>query len=221
MSRFYETFPEAINEIKRDLKEMGIRTITQSVQNIKEPIAGFELQNYTYRVTRPDFTQIPLKSSHWAEAEFVERTSGFALNPGHAWKFRRDYWERFLNREGKFDYAYPERMAKNLINVIDALRKDPSTRRAYLSILGNQDPPNDFSVRYPCSVGYHFMYRQGQLDVTYYLRSSDFFEHFNYDIYLADRLKCYVAATLGLKPGFFVHYVDSLHVFERDVEGVF
>lgn len=223
--RFFHDFPTALNEIKRDLAEMGIKIHTKSVQNLditnNPDYDCMELQDYSYRVTSPDFTQIPLRNSEWAEQEFNERTSGFALNPGTAWKFRADYWKQFLNAEGKFDYAYPERMTRNLDNVIDALRKDPSTRRAYLSILGNQDPPNDFTVRYPCSIGYSFLYRQGQLNITYKMRSSDFMEHFNYDIYLADRLKHYVAEKTGLKPGFFTHEISSLHAFQKDLKGVF
>jgi len=223
--RFFQTFGEALNEIKRELKEFGILVHTKSVQNKDisqdESFTCYELQDYIYRVTSPDYTQIPLRCPEWAEREFIERISGFALNPGEAWKYRREYWEQFLNDQGKFDYAYPERMTKNLENVIDALRKDPSTRRAYLSILGNDDPPNEFGVRYPCSIGYHFLYRQGQLNIKYHLRSSDFFEHFNYDIFLAERLKHYVAEKVGMKPGFFTHEIGSLHCFTKDVALVF
>ena len=223
--RIFSTFAEALNEIKRELKEMGMVVKTKSVQNKdiseNEDYRCYEVQDYSYRVTKPDYLTIPLRSPEWARAEFFERVGGQPLNPGQAWKYREDYWKQFLNREGKFDYAYPERMTANLENVIDALKKDPSTRRAYLSILGNQDPPNNFGCRFPCSIGYHFLYRGDQLNIKYHLRSSDFFEHFNYDIYLADRLKNYVADRVGMKPGFFTHEIGSLHCFYKDVKGVF
>lgn len=223
--RFYETFPIAINEVKRDLKEMGIQVKTKSVQNMDvsddEGYDSYELQNYGYTVTRPDFTSIPMKNPQWAEEEFKERTCGQPLNPGSAWRLRKEYWARFLNRFGRFDYAYPERITPNLHHVINALKIDPYTRRAFLPILWSTDSADDFNRRFPCSIGYHFLYRQGALSMTYYLRSSDFGEHFNYDIYLANRLQAYVAKETGLKPGYFCHVIGSLHIFQHEVAGVF
>jgi thymidylate synthase len=223
--RHYTTFPIAINEIRRELSEMAIIIRTKSVQNMdvsnNDDYLCHELQDYSYRVTQPDYTTIPLKSPEWFEAEFKERTCGKDLNPGEAWRQRENYWGQFLNSQGKFDYSYPHRLSKNLLRVIDALKQDPNTRRAFLTILGNDDPPNHFGVRFPCSIGYHLLYRQGQLNLTYYLRSSDFMEHFNYDIALADRLKCYIANQLGMNPGYFTHVVGSLHCFRKDIRGVF
>jgi thymidylate synthase len=219
--RIYETFPIALNEIKRELKEMGQKVTTQSVQNIVEPIEMMELQDYIYTVTKPNWTEIPVKSREWCDEEFKERVSGAMINPGHAWKIRRQYWEKFLNKSGRFDYAYPERITMNLDHVINALKKDIHTRRAYLSILGLSDVPDSFNKRYPCSIGYRFNFRQDRLNMTYLLRSSDYFEHLAYDLHLAHRLQCYVANQVGVQSGHFCHYVGSLHCFLRDVKDVF
>lgn len=230
--RYYLTFNEAINEIRRELKEMGIQVHTKSVQNMditnNSDYDAMELQNYIYTVLQPDWKSIELKVPEWGDAEFQERTGGKKLNPGKAWKLRSSYWEQFLVpkdypvEDRAFDYAYPDRMTDPLRHVIQALRRDPSTRRAFLPIFDRSwDHQDHFSVRIPCSLGYHFMYRQGKLNVTYLLRSSDFGEHFNYDIYLADRLKCFVAEKCSMEPGTFTHWIGSLHVFAKDVKDVF
>lgn len=224
--RHYRTFQEALNEIRRELKEMGIRVHPKSVQNIdvseNEDYAALELQDYTYRVTQPDYMSLPLNNAQWCEAEFMERVSGRRLNPGTAWKFREKYWAPFINRFGRFDYAYPERMAIPLEHVISALSQDHETRRAFLSVFDRQeDYADEFKRRIPCSLGYQFQFRQGQLNVTYLQRSADFSEHFANDLYMADRLKCFISEKLGMKPGFFTHWVGSLHVFSKDVKGVF
>lgn len=222
--RHFRDFPEALNEVRRELKEMGIVVKSKSVQNLdislNDDYSSYELQDYSYRVLHPDFTSIPLKVPEWAEAEFKERTSGEYLNPGEAWKLRKDYWEQFLNSRGEFDYAYPQRMADTLPRVINALKQDPSTRRAFLTII-RDDEADNFGVRFPCSIGYHLLYRQNQLNLTYYLRSSDFSTHFNYDIFLATKLQHYIAEQTGLKPGFFTHVIGSLHIFSKDVKSVF
>src|SRR5580692_9635036 len=130
--RFFETFTIALNEIKREVKEMGIVVHTKSVQNVNieenPDYVAMELQNYQYTVTRPDYSKIPVKNLPWCEAEFAERVSGEMLNPGEAWKLREAYWKRFINRFGRFDYAYPCRMTLNLEKVISTLKKDLYSR---------------------------------------------------------------------------------------------
>ena len=219
--RFYQTFPIALNEIRRELREMGIIVNTKSVQNIVADIEAYELQFYQYRVDKPFYGDIEVKNLAWCEAEFKERVSGEVLNPGEAWKLREPYWKQFINKWGRFDYAYPQRMTLNLDHVINALKKDPYTRRAYLPILGLEDHADNFEVRFPCSIGYHFLFRQGKLDMQYQLRSSDFFEHLRNDLWLANKLQYYVADKLGVKSGAFYHSVGSLHCFQRDVKGIF
>lgn len=224
--RIYTSFPEALNEIKRDLKEMGISVHTKSVQNIHtaEDVRynSLEIQNYIYTVTMPDFNDIPIRDHLWAEQEFTERTSGLHLNPGTAWLHRRGYWEQFLDRDGKFDYSYPERLACPLQEVINLIKTDNSTRRAFVAVFDRSlDVPNDLSKRIPCSLGYWFNWRQRQLNMTYLQRSADFSEHFNYDVYLAERLHCHVAQQTKLLPGSYTHWLGSLHVFAKDVSGVF
>lgn len=219
--RFYQSFSIALNEIKRELKEFGIVVKTQSVQNLVGEVEAYELQNYIYTVTEPDWRKIEVKNLLWCEAEFKERIGG-PMNPGEAWKLRRSYWEKFLNKQGKFDYAYPDRIAYNLANVIDALKKDPFTRRAFLPIIDIvDDDSNIFDVRFPCSLGYHFLYRQGKLNMTYLLRSSDYFEHLPNDLWLAHRLQCHVAEATGLEPGNFCHWIGSLHCFTDKVSMIF
>lgn len=223
--RFYKTFPQAINEIKRDIAEMGVRIHTKSVQNIdvseNPDYDSLELTNYTYTVLEPDWHHIPLQNSMWAETEFWERVQGIPVNPGTSWEFRREYWSQFLHN-GHFDYTYPERMAGVLGDVIETLSKDSMTRRAFLPIFSHdEDRVDAFNRRIPCSLGYWFNIRGGQLNITYLLRSSDFSEHFNYDIYLADRLKCFIAERLGVSSGTFTHWIGSLHVFQKDIKGVF
>lgn len=224
--RFYTDFSEAINEIRRDLKEMGIRVSTKSVQNINiednPDYEMLEVQNYTYTVTAPTLESIPLKNPQWCQAEFEERISGKDLNPGNAFRLRYEYWSRFLRPEGNFDYTYPERMRFTLRRVIDCLKMDLNTRRAYLPIFEPmKDLPQYFDQRIPCSLGYHFLFRQGKLQMTYLLRSSDFFEHFSNDVWLARRLQMYVAEKVGVLPGTFSHWIGSLHCFQKDVAHVF
>lgn len=230
--RFFKDFPEAINELRRELKEMGIKVHTKSVQNLniegKDDFETLELQNYTYTVLNPRTDQIPLKNPDWAHMEFNERIISlnedtmFGVNPGKAWKLREPYWGQFINRDGEFDYSYSERYGMSLRNVIEALKKDILTRRAFLPVFDpGQDYQDELSRRIPCTIGYWFNYRNDRLNVTYLLRSSDFGEHFNYDIWLTTKLLEFMASQIGVQAGTFTHWIGSFHVFGKDVAEVF
>ena len=97
--RVFKDFPQAINEIKRDLNEMGIPVVTETMQDKK--IAGnkeydtLELQNYVYTVLEPDTHELKLDNLEWAEGEWMERALGIAgsgVNPGEYYKFRSEVW---------------------------------------------------------------------------------------------------------------------------------
>src|SRR5476651_258741 len=138
--RFFSTFPEALNELKRELKEMGLRVHTKSVQNKditdNSSYDSMEIQNYTYTVLNPDISLIPLANLQWCQEEFAERISMKHLNPGEAWHLRAKYWTEFFSKRkpGKFDYTYPDRLADQIARLISLLRKDIMTRRAFLPV---------------------------------------------------------------------------------------
>lgn len=180
-------------------------------------------------------------AKEWAHHEFVERVSGVQFNPGEAWKKRPTVWEEFLVN-GRFDYTYPERINEivyynreettKLNAVIQLLRDDPDTRKAILNIYGsyhriystktfNDADRLDGHARIPCSMYYDFLIRENakgekQLNITYHQRSSDFVTFFGTDVWFAWKLMEYVAAEIGVKPGYLYHTIDSLHCYKKD-----
>ncbi len=226
--RIYKNFIEAIGEIKRDLAEMGIlvhpHTYQDKVVKDNPDFDTMELQNYIYTVTNPRKVDLD-PTSPWADMEFMERISGTPMNPGAAWEARREVWDEFLGEDGKFAYTYPERMyspVNQVEQIILRLQEDPHSRQMFLSLWRPEDSTKFGGIsRVPCTLGYYFQIRRGRLDITYLQRSADFVTHFTNDVYLAHRLQEYVAVRLRLKPGNFCHWVGSLHVFKKDLQGVF
>ena len=231
--RIYMDAPEAIEEIKRDLAEMGIRVKPSTMQN--KDIKGnkdyetMELQNYAYTILDAKAKEVPGVSQIWADIEFVERVSPVDpltldyINPGEAWKHRPEVWTEYLNGEGKFCYSYNERMADQIDKVINQLKVDPDSRQIWMSIWNPVIDLNDIGgkKRVPCSLGYGFQVREGKLNIHYIMRSCDFATHMNNDIYLAMKLLEYIAHHAGYSVGNFTHTIFSLHVYQKDIEGVF
>ena len=53
------------------------------------------------------------------------------------------------------------------------------------------------------------------------MRSCDFSTHFANDVYLAIKLLEYVAELTGYEVGNFTHTIFSLHIYKKDLKGVF
>ena len=224
--RIFSNFSEALNEIKRDLAEMGIEVHPQTMQDkyVADDSSYItkELQNYDYTVKDAVKTIGQLSPTQpWADEEFLERVSGYPFNPGDAYLHREDVWQEFLH-DGKFAYTYAERMYNKLSYIISEIQNHPESRQLYLNIWEGEDLTKLGGVcRVPCSLGYLFQVRNGKLHITYMMRSCDYATHFQNDVYLAVRLLEYVSEWTGLQPGNFTHFIGSFHIYRKDAEGVF
>lgn len=182
----------------------------------------------------------------WADDHFEERVGGKPLNPGVQWA--RWPWgnsaKTFQDRNGQFSHTYMERIWPtqagdfgpgnrmgiryrygDLNDLIDHLRAHPLSRQAYLPIWFPEDTGVAHGERVPCTLGYHFILRDGFLHTRYDIRSCDIVRHFQDDIYLAVRLKLWLLSRLRerdpawkkVQPGFFTMNITSLHAFKNDV----
>lgn len=125
----------------------------------------------------------------------------------------------------------------DLSDVVNLLVKNPLTRQAYLPIWFPEDTGAVHGQRVPCTLGYHFMFRNNRLSCRYYMRSCDLIRHFADDVYLAARLTQWVHeewqqrvtfqamklnpevrnwAAPATSPGDLIMYISSLHAFAGD-----
>lgn len=185
----------------------------------------------------------------WAEDHFQERVAGEPLNPPPSnkwWPFAQQAHAEHVDENGMFSHTYPERMWPkeaglmdleedahhgiryyygDLEDVVQQLKKDPSTRQAYLPIWFPEDTGAVEGQRVPCTLGYHFLIRQRALQVTYFIRSCDYMRHFRDDVYMASRLGQWMverfnedAPTDGLiQTGNLLMYIVSFHIFDGDM----
>lgn len=197
----------------------------------------------------------------WAEDHFLERTGGEPLNPSPSeawWPFRKKSADGDTNKdhksEGKaFSHTYPERMWPkhagklldlepmegirfkygDLEDVVNQLARSRNTRQAFLPIWFPEDTGAVHGKRVPCTIGYHFLIRDNQLQVTYYMRSCDLIRHFQDDVYMAGRLGQWLVNELNTRVfpdeydimshptstrvGNLIMHIVNLHVFEGDV----
>jgi thymidylate synthase len=221
MGRIFKNMKEAINEIERDISEMGIMVHPHSMQNknVKDDpnFDTMEVQNYTFTILDTRDKDKCVDHLKWCELEFEERINTINFeNPGAAWLLRKETWEPFLV-DGKMDYTYNERinLVGQLSAVIKELRENPDTRQAVIHVNIPGDSLFWRQKRIPCSMYYQFMIRRGKLDIIYNMRSSDFDTHFKNDIWLAAELRDYIAMCIDVPTGLFHMNVGSLHRYRN------
>lgn len=162
------------------------------------------------------------KFSHTYPERFFPKYAGNEFR-GETVEYNPGIYARGVNpplRGIRFDYG-------DLDDVINLLMKDPTTRQAYLPIFFPEDTGAVMGQRVPCSIGYHFIIRDGFLDVTYHMRSCDFIRNFRDDVYMAARLGQYVIQRINdeidggadgdyIMPRALIMNITSLHLFKSE-----
>jgi thymidylate synthase len=212
----------AIKNLRQELYSYGKTLFTNNWQGIEDPPAFLEILNASFEARMPDNLADITKQCKpflpWAEEHFEERVSGVPFNPppSHA-RWLKDT-EKSM-KDGKFSHTYPERMHKNLFVLVELLKRDPTTRQAYLPIWSHEDGMMALSNdRVPCTLGWHWILRNGMLHCYYPMRSCDAVRHFHNDVYFASRLTLWLIEQTNLNavPGNLTFHPVSFHCFEND-----
>jgi hypothetical protein len=136
-------------------------------------------------------------------------------------------FETILDKEPRrgirFEYG-------DLDDVVEQLTRSPNTRQAYLPIWFPEDTGAVHGKRVPCTLGYHFIIRDGKLDMSYFMRSTDLLRHFQDDIYLAGRLMQWMVDQINfandindninlqyLAVGNLIFHTANMHIFDGDI----
>jgi len=187
----------------------------------------------------------------WAQSADTFRSGSWehGLEPG---QFNHNYMERYWPKhagqtpDGSYQSRTPSRPWQDanwgirneygdLNDLVQQLAARPLSRQEWFPIFHPEDVGEVVGGRKPCSLGYQFWVRGGQLHVYYPLRSCDFFRHMPDDIYLTIRLLLWVLDQCRIiydgsqdheggipnwhevTPGTFTMHCTSLHVFANDM----
>lgn len=162
-------------------------------------------------------------TDHKSEGNAFSHTYPERMWPKRAGQEMSDLAENDPMRDVELGYLHPENYGirfayGDLRDVVKQLQKHPMTRQAYLPIWFPEDTGAVHGKRVPCTLGYHFIIRDGKLHVSYFMRSTDLLRHFQDDIYMAIRLAQWVTECLeGVHVGELHFHTANMHIFEGDV----
>ena len=236
---------QVIRNSFEDLKNNGEIARSQKWQAIDTPDDLWEVINRYIQMDMPETVEELGKQCDadlpWAEDHFQERIDPDCNhNPGYEyqnWPYYRtnteDNDKKFRNEEQEyFSHTYMERFWPdttikgtgkmgynfgNFADTVEKLKKDNGTRQAFFAIWHPQDQRDD-GVRLPCTIGYHFLVRNGKLHIAYLIRSCDIMRHFKNDIYMTVRLAQYVRDQVdpNIQLGQLSMWIGSLHCWNME-----
>lgn len=114
-----------------------------------------------------------------------------------------------------FSGAYGPKLTEQLPYVIDALKRDASSRQAVLTIWRERPA---YSRDIPCTALMQFFERDGAIDCIVYMRSNDLMLGFPYDVFNFTMIQRYIADALKRNIGTYHHMVGSLHLYQKDAD---
>lgn len=227
--------------VSRELENVSIEVYlpneTKDLVDLIKPNMPWAEDHFLERVSGKPLNPPP-SASWWpfaqkGHAEHVDENEQFS----HTYPER--FWPKYAGKELTDSEGLTKVQATNkgiryhygdLMDVVEQLHKNPSTRQAYLPVWFPEDTGARQGQRVPCSLGYHFLIRENQLNVTYFIRSCDFVRHFRDDVYMAARLGQWVRHQIveregpddlpvpqGLSMGKLTMHVSSLHAFRGDI----
>ena len=155
----------------------------------------------------------------FAAAECVWILSG----SDDAWIYDYNARLRQYADDGILRGAYGPRMRRwrgrvdQLAHVVELLRRDPDSRQAVVQLY---DPSRDTYGHkdVPCTLNWRFQLRQGRLHMATTMRSQDVWTGLPYDLFTFTVLHELMAGWLGAEVGEYRHHVDSLHLYESDLD---
>lgn len=113
-----------------------------------------------------------------------------------------------------WDYTYHERYAWQYDWLINELKRNPSTRRAVLSI---RDPKIDMEVDDPaCLQHIQYFIRDDKLHCKVLMRSNDACKATFMNAFAFIMLQKKIADELGIEVGTYTHRANSFHCYEKD-----
>lgn len=149
-----------------------------------------------------------------ASAEFIQLVGGYS--DVQQLSSISSVFNTFTDR-GRLRGAYGPRLHWQWNWLLKRLTSDPDTRQAVMTIWRPEELTQD-SHDVPCTISLSYTIRNGALDARTHMRSNDFWLGLPYDFGQFTALQRTLAFVLGVKVGTYTHFVNSLHLYERDLD---
>jgi thymidylate synthase len=136
-------------------------------------------------------------------------------------KYYISAYGKFAEVDGTIHGAYGPRLfgmrggVNQVANVIELLRRKPSSRQAVIQLFNAEDLLKDYND-IPCTCTLQYLIRKNALHTIVHMRSNDAFLGLPHDVFAFTFIQELIARTLGLRLGTYTHMAGSLHIYDTD-----
>lgn len=125
-------------------------------------------------------------------------------------------WDTMHNGDNIVNSNYGYQWMRNgqIEFIINELTKKQSSRRAVLTIYDGKEH-EIHSKDTPCTLNIVFNITHGKLNMSVLMRSNDLWYGFCNDQYCFSMLQKLISDKLGTEIGWYYHFVNNLHLYER------
>ncbi|MCP2342967.1 thymidylate synthase [Actinomadura rupiterrae] len=102
--------------------------------------------------------------------------------------------------------------------VRELLRDQPDTKRAVLGIFAPDELADSENPDVSCTLGLHFLLRDGRLHLSTSMRANDAFTGLLSDVFAFTLIQEFAARQLGVELGSYTHHAGSMHINDVDAD---
>jgi len=121
---------------------------------------------------------------------------------------------------GLYDGAYGLRVKPQMDYIYQLLKREPTSRRAVISIYNQKDQNENLTFDVPSTVSLQFLLRKNKLNLICNMRSNDFWNGLPFDVGIFGFLQEVMASWLKVTLGTYTHFVGSAHIYLKDLQKV-
>ena len=183
------------------------------------------LFNVGFTILNPIDNHITHRDRNWkldyAEAEWQWYLSGDRNLKGLEKTYGKvpEIWKRMAWPNGDVNSNYGWQWTRNnqLSRVIKLLKANKNTRQASISIYDAKEM-QDYIYDTPCTYAVNFTVLDNKLNMSVMMRSNDIWYGFCNDQYCFSMLQKLVADELSMEIGTYFHFVNNLHLYNRNIK---
>lgn len=128
-------------------------------------------------------------------------------------------WDKMHGGDNLVNSNYGWQWGRNnqLDKCIEQLKKDSSTRQAWISIFDGKEK-DQYQYDTPCTLAVGFysdLAIKNRLNMTVTMRSNDLVYGFCNDQYCFSKLQELVANELKMNVGYYYHFAQNMHIYEK------
>ncbi len=209
----HETLDDALLDLYPRLLGRSNDTVAASRGETAEIIGALiEIKNPRARLSRSE-TRGKLFSSLGELLWYLSRDNRLDFIARYVPRYRDETEDGVTIFGGYGPRLFGQRGHDQVGNVIELLRRRPTSRRAVIQIFDKEDIAT-IHKEVPCTTTLQFFVRNDNLDMITTMRSNDAYWGLPHDVFCFTMLQEIIARSLGKDVGIYRHFVGSLHLYK-------